>query len=106
MSMGDYSNNLDRNDYDIGASQTVQSDVLNVANKLEAALDLQESQINALLANYQADGVSEEYQKLHANWNSAGTQVREIIKQIRHTLEQNDGIASGALSKARAAVHF
>lgn len=107
MSVGDYSNNMERNDYDIASSETVQQSVFQVAQELEQALDTQKGQINDLMARYQADGVSEQYQALAGNWNQAGDQVRVIIDALKKTLEGNDDIARAALSKAGAAAnHF
>ncbi|MGW5213817.1 hypothetical protein ACWEQO_22105 [Streptomyces sp. NPDC004051] len=36
--------------------------------------------------------------------NSAADEVREIIRLVRTTMEQNDGTAQSALARARAAV--
>ncbi|MFV0430077.1 MAG: hypothetical protein ACK5KO_11730 [Arachnia sp.] len=100
-----YANQGDRNDYNIASSQAAQGNFDAVAKQLEDLLSLRQSQINALMGIYQADGVSEKYQQLEANWNRAGTALRAIIAGLRKSLAQNDDVASQALSKAAAAVH-
>lgn len=102
--MTGYNNQQDRNDYNVGASQAVQSNFEQVAARLEAALSRRDSDVKAAMADYQADGVSDEYHALEAQWNTAGNQVREIIRTIRGSLEQNDDIAVTALNRARAAL--
>ena len=97
-------NQIDRNDYSVGASQSVQSNFESVAARLEAALQRRDQDVRAALADYQADGVSEEYGALEQQWNTAGAQVRGVIAAIRGSLEQNDDVALRALSQARAAL--
>ncbi|MFJ2367746.1 pore-forming ESAT-6 family protein [Microbacterium sp. NPDC087665] len=98
------SNQIDRNDYNVGASQSVQSNFENVAARLEAALQRRDQDVRAALADYQADGVSEEYAALEQQWTQAGDQVRGVIAAIRGSLEQNDDIALRALAQGRAAL--
>ena len=102
--MTGYSNQQDRNDYNVGASQAVQSDFQTIAGQLEAALNRRDADVKAALADYQADGVSDEYAALEAQWNTAGAQIRDVIQTLRTALETNDDIATSALSKARAAL--
>ncbi|MDQ0647500.1 hypothetical protein QFZ53_001696 [Microbacterium natoriense] len=97
-------NQIDRNDYNVGASQSVQSNFENVAARLEAALQRRDQDVRAALADYQADGVSEEYGALEQQWTQAGDQVRGVIAAIRGSLEQNDEIALRALAQGRAAL--
>ncbi|KJL47711.1 hypothetical protein RS84_02510 [Microbacterium hydrocarbonoxydans] len=97
-------NQIDRNDYNVGASQSVQSNFENVAARLEAALQRRDQDVRAALADYQADGVSEEYGALEQQWTQAGDQVRGVIAAIRGSLEQNDDIALRALAQGRAAL--
>lgn len=56
------------------------------------------------MADYQADGVSDEYDGKEVRWNKAANEVREIIRSVRTTLMDNDGTAQPTLAKARAAV--
>ncbi len=99
-----YGNQQDRNDYSVGASQSAQANFEQVAARLEAALQRRDQDVKAALADYQAEGVSEEYAGLEQQWNTAGAQVRQVIATIRGALEQNDDIALTALQRARAAL--
>ena len=102
--MTGYSNQQDRNDYSVGASQAAQANFEQAAARLEAALQRRDQDVKAALADYQADGVSDEYAGLEKQWNDAGAQVRQVITTIRSALEQNDDIALAALQRARAAL--
>ncbi len=102
--MSGYSNQMDRNDYSVGASQSAQSNFEQAAARLEAALERRDQDVKAALADYQAEGVSDEYGALEQQWNTAGAQVRQVIATIRGSLEQNDDIALTALQRARAAL--
>lgn len=97
-------NILDRNDYNIGASETVQSNFETAASQLEAALDRRDADVRTAMADYQADGVSDEYAQLEQQWNTAGGQVRDVIQAIRNSLSENDDVARRALQQARAAI--
>lgn len=102
--MSSYSNQQGRNDYSVGASQAAQANFERAAARLEAALQRRDQDVKAALADYQADGVSEEYAGLEKQWNDAGGQVRMVISAIRGSLEQNDDVALAALQRARAAL--
>ncbi|MDN5559089.1 MAG: hypothetical protein L0G23_06590 [Ruaniaceae bacterium] len=102
--MATYSNQQDRNDFSVGASQAAQANFETAAARLEAALQRRDQDVRAALADYQADGVSDEYATLERQWNDAGVQVRQVIAAIRGSLEQNDDIALTALQRARAAL--
>lgn len=102
--MSNFVNKIDRNDYNIGASEAAQSNFETVAARLEAALQRRDADVKAALADYQADGVSEEYQGLEQQWNTAGEQVRQIISAIRNSLQDNDDVARRALQQARSAI--
>ncbi|MDO5052318.1 MAG: hypothetical protein Q4E05_05440 [Pseudoclavibacter sp.] len=98
------SNQIDRNDYSIASSQSAQANFETVAAQLEAALDRRDADVRQAMADYQADGVSEEYAALEQQWNTAGQQVRDVITAIRQSLADNDDIARRALQQARAAI--
>lgn len=99
-----YENQQERNDYNVDASQSAQANFEQAAGRLEAALERRNQDVQAALAEYQADGVSDEYAALENQWNTAGTQVRSVISAIRASLEENDAIAQSALQRARAAL--
>ncbi|MDT0613897.1 pore-forming ESAT-6 family protein [Streptomyces lancefieldiae] len=96
--------NLDRRSYDTGASADVQTSLHGVIAQLERVLTDRDRAVKAAMAEFQADGVSDEYHGKEVRWNRAAAEVREIIRLVRTTMEQNDGTAQSTLAKARAAV--
>jgi uncharacterized protein YukE len=96
--------NLDRRSYDTGASAEVQGGLQGIIAQLERVLSDRDAAVKAAMAEFQADGVSEEYHGKEVRWNRAANEVREIIRLVRGTLEQNDGTAQSTLAKAKAAV--
>ncbi|MBV2363962.1 pore-forming ESAT-6 family protein [Streptomonospora nanhaiensis] len=93
-----------RNSYDIGASQEAQTNIQNVMSQLEAIIGEHDVDVSNAMADFQADGVSDEYSAKELKWHNAGNEVREIIRLVRETLETNDGTAQEALTRANAAV--
>ncbi|MER6424493.1 pore-forming ESAT-6 family protein [Streptomyces sp. NPDC001137] len=96
--------NLDRRSYDTGASADVQSSLQGIIGRLETVLGERDRAVKAAMADFQADGVSDEYHGKEVRWNKAANEVRNIIQLVRTTLEQNDATAQATLAKARAAV--
>ncbi|AOR32992.1 pore-forming ESAT-6 family protein [Streptomyces sp. NPDC096198] len=96
--------NQDRRSYDTGASADVQTSLAGIIGHLERVLTDRDRAVKAAMANFQADGVSDEYHGKEVRWHKAAAEVREIIRLVRNTLEQNDGTAQATLAKAKAAV--
>ncbi|NGO07560.1 hypothetical protein G5C60_07815 [Streptomyces sp. HC44] len=96
--------NQDRRSYDTGASSDVQGSLQTVIGNLERVLGDRDRAVKAAMADYQADGVSDEYHGKETRWNTAANEVRDIIRLVRTTLEQNDGTAQTTLARAQAAV--
>lgn len=96
--------NLDRRSYDTGASSEVQGGLQGIVGQLERVLADRDKAVKAAMADFQADGVSEEYHGKELRWNRAANEVHSIIQLVRTTLEDNDGTAQSTLAKARAAV--
>ncbi|WP_268219906.1 pore-forming ESAT-6 family protein [Streptomyces sp. EMB24] len=96
--------NLDRRSYDTGASSEVQGGLQGIVGQLERVLADRDKAVKAAMADFQADGVSEEYHGKEMRWNRAADEVRSIIQLVRTTLEDNDGTAQATMAKARAAV--
>ncbi|WP_367046970.1 pore-forming ESAT-6 family protein [Streptomyces sp. Je 1-332] len=94
----------DRRSYDTGASADVQGGLQIIIGQLELVLGDRDRAVKAAMADYQADGVSDDYHGKEVRWNKAANEVREIIRLVRTTLEQNDGTAQSTLARARAAV--
>jgi hypothetical protein len=97
-------NQIDRNDYDTGASQEAQANFDRVAAQLEALISQRDADVRAAMSDYQADGVSDEYAAKELRWKNAAGGVREIISQLRKALGENDQTAQAAISKAKSAV--
>ncbi|CAL9558212.1 pore-forming ESAT-6 family protein [Streptomyces sp. Tu 3180] len=95
---------LDRRSYDTGASSEVQGGLQGIVGQLERVLTDRDNAVKAAMADFQADGVSEEYHGKELRWNRAANEVRSIIQLVRTTLEENDGTAQSTMAKARAAV--
>ncbi|MEN3583839.1 MULTISPECIES: pore-forming ESAT-6 family protein [unclassified Streptomyces] len=96
--------NQDRRSYDTGASADVQASLRTVIGNLERVLGDRDRAVRAAMADYQADGVSDEYHGKEVRWSSAANEVRDIIRLVRATLEENDSTAQTTLARARAAV--
>ncbi len=92
----------DRNAHDVGASQQVQDDFDAAAANLEAALNRRQQDVDTAMADYQADGVSDEYAAMEKQWRNAGDEVKAIIKLLRESLAQSDDIAVAAISRAKS----
>lgn len=97
-------NQVDRRDYDLGASQSAQDNFNQVATLLEALISQRDGDVKAAMADYQADGVSEDYHVKEVRWNRVATEVRQIITTLRTSLANNDETAASTIAKAKAAV--
>lgn len=73
-------------------------------SRLETLLTERDGAVKAAMADFQADGVSDQYHGVEMRWNKAATEVRQIIALLRSTMEKNDGTAQSTLTKAKAAV--
>ncbi|TQK44373.1 hypothetical protein FBY35_5876 [Streptomyces sp. SLBN-118] len=96
--------NQDRRSYDTGASVEVQGGIQGIIGQLEQVLSDRDRAVKAAMADFTADGVSDEYHGKELRWHRAANEVRDIIRLVRSTLEQNDGTAQATLAKAKAAV--
>ncbi|MBQ0977488.1 MULTISPECIES: pore-forming ESAT-6 family protein [Micromonospora] len=94
----------DRRSFDVGTSQQVQSDLAGIIARLEAVISQRSADVSAAMADFQADGVSEEYRTVEDRWNRAAGEVRTIIDLVKTTMVKNDETATTTLSKARTAV--
>ncbi|WP_433551960.1 pore-forming ESAT-6 family protein [Micromonospora zamorensis] len=94
----------DRRSFDVGTSQQVQGDLAGIIARLEAVISQRSADVSAAMADFQADGVSEEYRTVEDRWNRAAGEVRTIIDLVKTTMVKNDETATTTLSKARTAV--
>ncbi|ROQ40757.1 hypothetical protein EDF46_0118 [Frondihabitans sp. PhB188] len=97
-------NQADRRDYDVAASQSAQDNFNTVAARLEALIDQRDGDVRAAMSDYQADGVSDEYQSKELRWKNAAAEVKQIIQTLRTSLQSNDDTAQATLQKAKSAV--
>lgn len=95
------SNQTDRRDYDISASEQAQENFNTVATSLESLLDSHDADVKAAMAEYYADGVSDEYAAKEQRWNTAAQGVRDIISVLRGSLGSTDESARTALDRAK-----
>jgi len=94
----------DRISYDTNASAAVQAEVTTVLGRLESLLAWREAQVSAAMADFYADGVSEEYRAVELCWRRSSDEVRGIVAMVRTVLQRNDETAASAAARARAAV--
>ncbi|WFE51258.1 MULTISPECIES: pore-forming ESAT-6 family protein [unclassified Micromonospora] len=94
----------DRRSFDVGTSQQVQGDLAGIIARLEAVISQRSADVSAAMADFQADGVSEEYRTVEDRWNRAASEVRTIIELVKTTMVKNDDTATTTLAKARTAV--
>jgi uncharacterized protein YukE len=93
-----------RRSYDTGISQQVQGDLGSIAGRLETVINDRDRAVQQAMADFQADGVSDEYATVERRWNTAASEVKTIIALVRDTLNKNDDTATNALSRAKSAV--
>jgi hypothetical protein len=94
----------DRRSYDTGASQEAQTNLNSICSRLETLINQRDGDVKQAMADFQADGVSDQYHDKERRWNGAASEVRGIIALVRGTLEQNDATAQSTLQRARSAV--
>ena len=97
-------NVADRRDFDIPASQAAQDYFNAVAGRLELLISQRDSDVAMAMADYQADGASEEYAVKEQRWHNVADEVRTIIQVLRGSLASNDETATQSLQRAKAAV--
>lgn len=94
----------DRRSYDIATSTEAQGNLQAIVAQLEALINDRDAAVKAAMADFLADGVSDQYHDKEVKWNSAASEVRSIISLVRTTLQRNDETAHSTLSRAKAAV--
>jgi hypothetical protein len=97
-------NQMDRRSFDLPASASAQDAFQASASHLEALIDQRDADVAAAMADYRADGVSDEYAAKELRWHTVAGEVRTIITTLRGSLGSNDQSATTAMQRARAAV--
>lgn len=95
----------ERNSYDIGASEEVQTRIKQLSGQINSLIGQHERSVQALLSDASMTNVTEEYRGIESEFSKAAEDVRAIIKLLTDTLEANDRTAEAALKKASAAVN-
>lgn len=97
-------NQMDRRSFDLAASGNAQELFDTSAGRLETLIDQRDADVRTAMADYAADGVSDEYAGKELRWRTVATEVRTIIATLRASLGQNDESARQAMQRAQAAV--
>jgi len=95
---------LDRRSWDDGASDAAVANFNAVASQLEALIGQRDQDVSKAMADYAADGVSDEYRAKEQRWHNAADQVRQIITVLRGSLEESKQIALSTAQRAAQAV--
>jgi uncharacterized protein YukE len=95
---------MDRRSFDTGVSQQVQGDLAGIVARLEGTISQRSADVSAAMSDFEADGVSEEYRAVEQRWNTAATEVRQILDLVKTTMLRNDETAGATLARARSAV--
>jgi hypothetical protein len=94
----------DRLSFDTSTSESVEAEFNRVASQLESVLTARDADVRAMLAQYEVDGVSDDYRWAESRWLGAAAGVRDVIHQIRSALMESDRVAMEMVAKARGAV--
>lgn len=95
----------DRISFNTASSGAVQGDLGTIIGQLESLMATRDAQVNRAMADFQADGVSDEYHHVEQRWRRASAEVRTIIDLVKTTLSRNDETAGSAQQRAATAVH-
>ncbi|WP_433325758.1 pore-forming ESAT-6 family protein [Spirillospora sp. CA-294931] len=93
-----------RRSYDTGASGEAQTNIQTIVARLEALIGSRDTDVKTAMSDFEASGVSDEYNAKEIKWHTAANETREIIRLVKSTLESNDGHAQTALGQASSAV--
>lgn len=94
----------DRISFDVNTSQAVQGDLGGIIGRLEGLIGIRDQQVATAMADFQADGVSEEYRHVEQRWHRASDEVKNIINLVKTTMGKNDETATSAQQRAASAV--
>jgi len=95
---------LDRRSWDDGAADAAVANFNQVAAQLEALIVQRDADVSRAMADYAADGVSDEYRAKEQRWHAVADQVKQIIGTLRGSLEESGQIAGVAARQAAQAV--
>lgn len=93
-----------RRAFNTDVSGQVQGDVSLIAGQLEALILQRDREVKAAMADFRADGVSEDYDDVERRWNRASNETLTIVNMVQELLGDNDQTAYTTQNKARQAV--
>ncbi|KAB1652748.1 hypothetical protein F8O01_16330 [Pseudoclavibacter chungangensis] len=94
----------DRLAFNIGDSQSAQSNFIAVANHLETLIAERDKEVKAAMADAKIDGADSTYLAKEQRWNLVSSNTVSIVRALRDAMSDNDATAQDALSRAKAAV--
>jgi uncharacterized protein YukE len=94
----------DRRSWDDGAAEEAVTNFNTVASQLDSLITQRDQDVSRAMADYQADGVSAEYQAKEQRWHNAADQVKQIVATLRGSLQESGQIATSASQQAAQAV--
>lgn len=94
----------DRLDYDTAASTSAQDTFDRVATRLEGLMDQRSADVRDAMSDYEATGVSGDYQACEQRWATVAAEVRGIVQTLRRALTDSDARAQDSLRRAQSAV--
>ena len=94
----------DRRDYDTDASTAAQDSFDRVAARLDGLMDQRSADVRDAMADYEATGVSGDYQSQEQRWATVAAEVRGIVQALRRALADSDASAQDSLRRAQSAV--
>jgi hypothetical protein len=97
---------LDRRSFDTAASGQAQANIAATAGQLEALISARDAQVKQAMADFAADGVSEEYHGKEVQWNRAASEVRQIIALVKTSLQRRPSRRSPASADAVLSVRL
>lgn len=95
---------LDRRSWDDASAETAVENFNRIASQLEGLISQRDADVRRAMADYQADGVSAEYQAKETRWHQVADEVRGIIQKMRASLEDSRDIAGTTSTMAARAV--
>lgn len=95
---------LDRRSWDDGSAETAIENFNRAAAQLEGLISQRDADVRQAMSDYQADGVSAEYQDKETRWHNVADEVRSIVQTLRSSLEDSRDIASTTQANASRAV--
>jgi uncharacterized protein YukE len=93
-----------RNSYDSGASGETQAAIKSLSAQIETLIAQHQANVKAMRGDATMTKVMDEYGAVEAKFNSAATEVQNIIKSLASTLAEFDTHADTAFKAASKAV--